>query len=105
MRSACRWLPILSLYATPLAAQGAGEGGAFIVRLGKDTLAVERYTRTERQLRGDQVLRSPQSVHRIYTAILARDARLSASSSSPTTSPGRRDRRKRRRRPNSAATA
>lgn len=73
MRSACRWLPILSLYATPLAAQGAGEGGAFIVRLGKDTLAVERYTRTERQLRGDQVLRSPQSVHRIYTAILARD--------------------------------
>src|SRR6266511_2256489 len=50
----------------------AAQTGAFVVRLGNDTLAVEQYARTaDRQrivLRGEQVVRSPRTQHRIYTA-------------------------------------
>ena len=42
--------------------------GEFLVRLGRDTLAVERYTRTADRLEGEQVVRSPRTVHRLYTA-------------------------------------
>lgn len=51
----------------------AAQSGAFIVRIGQDTLAVERYTRTAELLQGEQVLRSPTTVHRIYRAVLAPD--------------------------------
>src|SRR3989454_4975796 len=34
----------------------------FLVRLGRDTLAVERYTRTADRLEGEQVVRSPRTV-------------------------------------------
>ena len=60
----------LAAFAAPLAAQDAG---AFIVRLGTDTLAVEQYTRTATQLRGEQVIRSPRSLHRIYTVTYRAD--------------------------------
>ena len=43
-----------------LSAQQA-DSGAFFVRLGKDTLAVERYVRTPRQQVSDAVLRTPQT--------------------------------------------
>ncbi len=43
------------------------DSGAFITRLGNDTLAMERYTRTTTQLRGEYVIRTPRSLHRIYT--------------------------------------
>jgi len=46
----------------------AAQGGQFIVRLGTDTLAIEQYTRTPDRLQGEQVLRSPRTVHRLYTA-------------------------------------
>jgi hypothetical protein len=36
-----------------------GPGGAFVVRLGADTVAVERYTRTANRVEGDIVNRSP----------------------------------------------
>jgi DUF2911 family protein len=39
----------------------------FVVRLGRDTLAVERYSRTADRLEGEQVVRSPRTVHRLYT--------------------------------------
>ncbi len=42
--------------------------GQFLVRLGRDTLALERYTRTADRLEGEQVVRSPRTVHRLYTA-------------------------------------
>ena len=42
------------------------DSGAFVVRLGNDTLALEQYTRTATQLRGEYVIRSPRSLHRIY---------------------------------------
>jgi len=42
--------------------------GQFLVRLGRDTLALEQYTRTADRLEGEQVIRSPRTVHRLYTA-------------------------------------
>src|SRR5258708_18918892 len=43
------------------------DSGAFVVRLGTDTVALEQYTRTATQLRGEYVIRTPRSLHRIYT--------------------------------------
>ena len=60
-------LPI-ALLALPLPAALAAQTGQFLVRLGRDTLAVERYTRTADRLEGEQVVRSPRTVHRLYTA-------------------------------------
>lgn len=51
------------LLAMTLAVQ---DSGAFVVRIGTDTLSLERYTRTATQLRGEYVIRSPRSLHRIY---------------------------------------
>lgn len=59
-----------------LALQQTGSGGAFVVRLGSDTLSLEQYTRTATQLRGEYVIRSPRSVHRIYTADLNPDGSI-----------------------------
>src|SRR5947208_3608677 len=58
-------LVILSLAIPSLL---AAQSGQFIVRLGTDTLAIEQYTRTTDRLQGEQVLRSPRTVHRLYTA-------------------------------------
>jgi len=44
------------------------QSGQFVVRLGTDTLAIEQYTRTPDRLQGEQVLRSPRTVHRLYSA-------------------------------------
>jgi hypothetical protein len=51
-------------------------GGAFVVRLGSDTLALEQYTRTKTQLKGEYVIRAPRSLHRIYTADLNADGTI-----------------------------
>lgn len=42
------------------------DSGAFVVRLGTDTLSLEQYKRTATQVRGEYVIRAPRSVHRIY---------------------------------------
>jgi hypothetical protein len=52
------------------------DSGAFIVRLGTDTLSMEKYSRTANQLRGEYVIRSPRSQHRIYTADLNADGSI-----------------------------
>src|SRR5467141_3651021 len=49
------------------------DSGAFVVRLGNDTLSLEQYTRTATQLRGEYVIRTPRSLHRIYTVDLNPD--------------------------------
>jgi hypothetical protein len=41
--------------------------GQFVVRLGRDTLAIEQYTRRADRLEGEQVVRAPRTVHRLYT--------------------------------------
>ncbi|MEX2155547.1 MAG: DUF2911 domain-containing protein [Gemmatimonadales bacterium] len=61
------------LLAVTMATQ---DSGAFVVRLGTDTLSLEQYTRTPTQLRGEYVIRSPRSVHRIYTADLNPDGSI-----------------------------
>lgn len=50
------------LFSGPAAAQ-TPDSGAFFVRLGKDTIAVERYLRTPYQLRAEAALRTPQTRH------------------------------------------
>lgn len=52
------------------------DSGAFVVRLGTDTLSMEKYRRTATQLRGEYVIRSPRSLHRIYTADLNPDGSI-----------------------------
>lgn len=52
----------------------APETGAFIVRLGSDTVAVERYTRTADRLEGDIALRSPARIGH-YVVMLGPDGR------------------------------
>ena len=60
------------LVATLLApAMLPGQTGQFVVRLGRDTLAIEQYTRTADRLQGEQVIRTPRTVHRIYTVTFA----------------------------------
>ncbi len=52
------------------------DSGAFVTRLGTDTLAMEQYTRTATQLKGEYVIRSPRSLHRIYTFDLNPDGTI-----------------------------
>jgi len=52
------------------------DSGAFVVRIGTDTLSLEQYVRTPTQLRGEYVIRAPRSVHRIYTADLNPDGTI-----------------------------
>jgi hypothetical protein len=70
IRRAASIAGVLAALATTLAAQ---QTGAFVVRLGVDTLGVERYTRTATELRGEQVLRAPRGVHRIFTVTYRAD--------------------------------
>src|SRR6267143_5907507 len=57
---------LIAVIAMPIALPA--QTGEFLVRLGRDTLAVERYTRTADRLEGEQVVRSPRTLHRLYTA-------------------------------------
>ncbi len=52
------------------------DSGAFVVRLGNDTLSLEQYTRSATQLRGEYVIRTPRSLHRIYTFDLNPDGTI-----------------------------
>ena len=67
MRATCA--TALLLVAAPLAAQS----GAFVVRLGNDTLLVEQYRVTGNTLGGDQVFRAARvTTVRHFTATLDR---------------------------------
>ena len=71
MHDTIRPLLVALLLPTALAAQT--ESGAFVVRLGKDTLALEQYSRSADRLEGQLVIRSPRTQHRIYRATLGPD--------------------------------
>ncbi|HET8649074.1 MAG TPA: DUF2911 domain-containing protein [Gemmatimonadales bacterium] len=76
---------LLSAVAAPLAAQSA-EQGAFITRLGQDTVAVERFTRDSGTIRGELIERVPRTRVTQYTAMLGPDGgivRLDASVRAP----------------------
>jgi hypothetical protein len=73
--SVCISMAVLSLAASSAAAQE--ESGAFIVRLGRDTVAVERFTRTADRIEGIMVNRTPRTSVRNYTAHLRPDGTVS----------------------------
>jgi hypothetical protein len=54
----------------------AQDSGAFIVRLGNDTVSLEQYRRTPTRLTGEYVIRAPASVHRLYSADLNPDGSI-----------------------------
>ncbi|MFN2397260.1 MAG: DUF2911 domain-containing protein [Gemmatimonadaceae bacterium] len=64
--------------ADPTPAPVSAITGAFVVRLGTDTLSVERYTRTEDSLVGDAVMRSPQTAVRHYVVRFGPDGRVTS---------------------------
>jgi hypothetical protein len=72
-----RLLALAALLApAPLAAQGATERGAFVVRLGSDTLAVERYTRSGTRFESDIAARIPRTRRMHYTGTLNPDGTM-----------------------------
>lgn len=54
------------------------ERGAFVVRLGADTIAVERYTRTGDRIEGDEAMRTPATALRHYVATLGPDGAITS---------------------------
>jgi len=60
MHSVSRLIALTALAASPLAAQST-ISGAFITRLGTDTVAIEQYTRTGDKLFGDILMRNPRA--------------------------------------------
>ena len=77
IRSLSRATALSLLAVGSLAAQGQLESGAFVIRLGTDTIAVERFTRTANRLEGEQVLRTPRTAIRRYMMTLAPDGSVS----------------------------
>lgn len=69
MRS-CALAALLACAAVSAAAQGVPDSAAFLVRLGTDTLSVERFTRTVTRLEGELAVRSPRTVYLRYAADL-----------------------------------
>ncbi|MBI4540185.1 MAG: DUF2911 domain-containing protein [Gemmatimonadetes bacterium] len=62
--------------ASGLAAQAAPDSGVFVVRLGADTTAVERYVRTAERLHAVAVTRSPRTMVRELTLTFGPDGRV-----------------------------
>ena len=68
---ACSHTP--ATMATP--AMSSSGTGAFVVRLGSDTVAVERFSRTGNTITDDQVIRAPATTLRHWTMTLGADGR------------------------------
>lgn len=62
--------------------------GFFVVRMGTDTLAVERYVRRGNRLQGELVVRSPQTALRRYDATLRADGSIQRFEASFMPAPG-----------------
>lgn len=64
--------------ASPFAlmAQTAADSGTFVVRHGRDTVAIERFTRGPTKLEGTLSLRNPRRTSERYSAVIAPDATL-----------------------------
>src|SRR5690606_9771908 len=74
-----RPIAILALSAAMLPACGAGgqdaEEAAFVTRLGDDTVAVERFTRSPTGIRAEVALRSPRTSLRVYDLLFDESGR------------------------------
>jgi len=72
-------LAVLSSAVFGAAMPAAAQPASFVYRLGKDTVAIEQYTRTALQLTGEMVQRNGAAVVRIqYQVELAKDGRPTA---------------------------
>jgi len=71
-----RLVPCLILAAGPLAAQGTTSN--YITRLGRDTMFLERVTRSGSRLEGDQFVTSPRTARVHYVATLDSQGRIMA---------------------------
>ena len=72
-----RLLALAALLApATVAAQGRTERGAFVVRLGSDTLAVERYSRSGTRFESDIAARIPRTRRMHYTGTLNPDGTM-----------------------------
>lgn len=56
----------------PAAARAADENN-YLVKIGSDTLLLEKITRTKKQIKGEYVTRTPRSAYRTYTIDLGSD--------------------------------
>ena len=69
-------LALVGCLATPLVAQDRADSAAFVIRLGNDTTAIERYVRTPVLLTAEAVQRSPSTqLHRLQLRFTA-DGRI-----------------------------
>jgi hypothetical protein len=68
-----------TLVAGPAPAQSSGHRADFVTTLGRDTVALERFTRTPARLEGEIVLRVPGTTHFKYRVDLASDGRITRS--------------------------
>lgn len=66
----------LALCGSALHAQRGTQQGAFLIRIGNDTIAAEQFTRTPTLLTGDNAIRTPRAYLRHYTAAFDRQGRL-----------------------------
>jgi len=71
-----RLVPCLILVAAPLAAQGTASN--YITRLGRDTMFLERVTRSGSRLEGDQFVTTPRTARVHYAATLDNQGRITA---------------------------
>ena len=62
-------LPLLLATAAPLLAQSPQSSGGFITTLGRDTIAIERFTRRADRIEGDVAIRNPRArtIHYVAT--------------------------------------
>jgi hypothetical protein len=66
-------LAVLVAAASP--ARAMAQGGAFVIRLGRDTVGVEQFTRSATRLEGDGVYRQPRTITRHFVVDFAPDGR------------------------------
>jgi hypothetical protein len=76
MRFAVRVAALSGLAAVLPLRLAAQDQSAYVIRLGQDTVGLERYTRTATQLKGEYLLRAPRPVHALFTADLGADGAL-----------------------------
>ena len=65
-----------ALAALAPAGLAAQDKASYVIRIGRDTIGLEEYTRTASQVKGQYVLRAPVPVHALFTADLNADGTL-----------------------------
>ncbi len=58
--------PLMLAVLPFVASAQTGHSGAFVTTLGKDTISIERFTRTPRRLEGDILVTTPRAIHTRY---------------------------------------